>query len=240
MEATKEQLKTCSKCKLVKCLHEFQKDKNRIDNLSSTCKTCAHEVYQENKGRCKEYYKINREKRLNYQKEYYNENREQRLEYQRQYNDCNKEKIADYVRKKYKNNEQHRVACNIRSGLNHAIRCDSASVRHAIGISYNTFIEWIAFQFTDDMTMENYGSLWHFDHVLPLSAFNLLNEDEFKKATCWINIRPMLAVKNKEKAAKINLWLYVCQEIKANYFTKNILNKNGDGDTQIDNKTSNT
>ena len=72
------------------------------------------------------------------------------------------------------------------------------------------------------MTMENYGSVWHHDHVLPISSFNLLDEEELFKAMNWKNIRPLPPLKNIQKSNKIDRWLYVMQEVKADYFIKHL------------------
>ena len=58
------------------------------------------------------------------------------------------------------------------------------------------------------------------DHVLPISSFNLLDEEELHKAMNWINIRPLSPFKNIQKSNKIDPWLYVMQEVKAHYFLK--------------------
>ena len=68
--------------------------------------------------------------------------------------------------------------------------------------------------------MQNYGSTWCHDHVLPISSFNLLEEGELQKAMNWKNIRPMQPLKNIKKSNKIDRWLYVMQEVKAHYFIK--------------------
>ena len=91
-----------------------------------------------------------------------------------------------------------------------------------IGIDIETFTKWIEFQLEEDMTMKNYGTIWHIDHVLPLASFNLLDEDELYKAMIWINLRPLTPFKNMEKSNKIDRWLYVLQEVKAAYFLKHL------------------
>ena len=75
------------------------------------------------------------------------------------------------------------------------------------------------------MSLENYGSVWHIDHVIPCASFNFLNEKEMKKCFNWINLRPMYASENISKGNKIDERLYLLQEVKANYFQK--LNEEG-------------
>ena len=89
-----------------------------------------------------------------------------------------------------------------------------------IGIDFNLFKIWITYQFTEEMTLANYGDVWCFDHVIPLSSYNLLNQDELLEATNWVNIRPCIKIKNSEKHSKIDNYLSVMQELKSKFFIK--------------------
>ena len=68
------------------------------------------------------------------------------------------------------------------------------------------------------MSLENYGSVWQIDHCLPIASFNLLDENDMKKCFNWINLRSMYSNENNSKKAKIDHYLYLCQEVKAKYF----------------------
>ena len=70
------------------------------------------------------------------------------------------------------------------------------------------------------MTLENHGKIWCLDHCLPIASFNLLDENDMKKCFNWINLRPMYVKDNFIKGDKINMRLYLLQEIKSNYFKK--------------------
>ena len=65
------------------------------------------------------------------------------------------------------------------------------------------------------MTLENYGKIWCLDHCFPLSKISLSNENELIKYTNWLNIRPMYIKENIIKGDKINHYLYLLQEVKA-------------------------
>ena len=41
-----------------------------------------------------------------------------------------------------------------------------------------------------------------------------------KKCFNWVNLRPMFSTENNSKKAKIDMRLYLLQEIKGNYFMK--------------------
>jgi hypothetical protein len=52
-------------------------------------------------------------------------------------------------------------------------------------------------------TLENRGSEWHRDHVIPLSHFNLENEEEQLVAFNWRNTMPLSCQENLKKNNKI-------------------------------------
>ena len=91
-----------------------------------------------------------------------------------------------------------------------------------VGCSHSFLKDWIQFQLYDNMTMENYGKIWTLDHTIPISSFNLSNENEKRKCFFWCNLRPMYAKDNIAKSNKIDMWLYLLQEIKARYFLRNV------------------
>jgi hypothetical protein len=73
-----------------------------------------------------------------------------------------------------------------------------------IGCSPTFFQEWIQFQFYDGMTFDNYGfHSWHIDHVIPLSHFDLENEEQQLIAFNWRNTMPLSATDNLKKGMKI-------------------------------------
>src|ERR1043165_6157776 len=118
---------------------------------------------------------------------------------------------------------EFKLVTNLRARLGQVLKGKSKSkTRQLIGIDFETFTKWIDFQLEEGMTKENYGTIWHIDHVLPLASFNLLDEDELQKAMIWINLRPLTPFKNMEKSNKIDRWLYVLQEVKAAYFLKHL------------------
>ena len=56
------------------------------------------------------------------------------------------------------------------------------------GIDSMGFRTWIALQFVDGLSWDNYGSLWQFDHIVPLAYFNLTDDDDLKLCWHFINI----------------------------------------------------
>ena len=70
------------------------------------------------------------------------------------------------------------------------------------------------------MTLENYGKIWCLGHCYPLSKTNLSNENDMYKSTNWINFRPMYIKDNIVEGDKIDIRLYLLQQIKAYQFIK--------------------
>jgi hypothetical protein len=71
------------------------------------------------------------------------------------------------------------------------------------GISGVKLREWIESKFIRSMTWENYGKVWHLDHIFPISRFDLSNPEQVKVACNWQNLQPLLRKTNARKSDKI-------------------------------------
>ena len=119
-------MKTCSKCKEIKNISEFHKNKQSKDGLKSSCKICRNsensitrnnnkeyfkEYYINNKEKLntykKEWYYINSETLKHNQKEYYSNNKDYINNRNSVYNKENKEIISKYQKKYYISNRVH-------------------------------------------------------------------------------------------------------------------------------------
>ena len=89
-----------------------------------------------------------------------------------------------------------------------------------LGCSLEFFKKWILHQLSGEMTEKNYGKFWCLDQCFPLSKSNLSNQNEVKKTTDWINLRPLFCSENISKGDKFDHRFYLMQELKANYFLK--------------------
>ena len=118
----------------------------------------------------------------------------------------------------------YKLTCNLRSRTNKAFKCQNVRKTNKtfdlLGCSNLFFKNWIIHQLYGNMTVENYGSVWQIDHCLPITSFNLLDENDMKKCLNWINLRPMYSNENNSKNDKIDHYLYLLQQIKGKYFMK--------------------
>ena len=186
------ELKQCSKCKMIYLKSNFYKDITKYDGHRPSCKSC-----------CQKYYYNNQNRLLNNQK-IYNKN--------------NRSKINSYERQKRKNDSNFNLFCNIRTRTYKAFRSQNIyKINNLIGCSNYFFQKWIIYQLYGNMRLENYGKIWCLDHCYPLSK---ITENDLYKYTNWINIRPMYVRDNILKGSKIDYRLYLLQQIKAKYFLK--------------------
>ena len=117
-----------------------------------------------------------------------------------------------------------KLAHNIRVRTNKAFK--SQNVRKTnktfdlLGCSHSFCKDWIIHELYGNLTVENYGTVWQIDHCLAVTYFNLLDKNDMKKCFNWVNLRPMYVKDNFIKGDKIDMRLYLLQEIKAKYFMK--------------------
>ena len=183
------------------------------------------QYYRANKdkilARKRESYLANRERAIAAAKKHYRDNRDEILESRKKYYQANKETIDErkrryiqanrtvvnarqrkYVRKQYRdNNLTFLIPTRLRHRLNKAIKNNykAGSAVKDLGCSIEEFQLKFESLFTDGMTWGNWGTVWHLDHIIPLSFFNLEDETEFKVAVHYTNLQPLQVTDNLKK-----------------------------------------
>lgn len=71
-----------------------------------------------------------------------------------------------------------------------------------LGCNTEEYLKWICFN-TNNYNLENHGKDWHIDHIIPLSKFNLDNQEEQLIAFNWRNTMPLSIKDNLTKNNKI-------------------------------------
>ena len=180
--------KTCSICKITKTLDNFFQAKCK-GTFRAMCKECS----------CKK------------RKEYYAENKEK----------VNKQ-IVQYQINKMKIDDEYKLLKRTRSRISEAFKSQSLlkngrTIKY-LGCTSKFFKDWIEFKLYGIMKFNNYGNIWHLDHVKPCASFDLSKESDIKECFNWKNIRPCLASENYSKKDKIINLQIEMQEFKANYF----------------------
>jgi len=223
--------KVCSKCGMEKSVNEFYKDTAQKSGYYPSCKPCKLITSKEVRDR---YAKL--ETREMKEKKVCSGCKQQKNVSEYQKNKCQKDgmnnECRECVNRRYRMRSKarrqydpkYKLVTNLRSRMGAALRGKpkSQTTKQLIGVDFEIFTKWVEFQLEEGMTMQNYGPVWQLDHVLPISSFNLLDEEELFQAMNWVNIRPLTPIKNMQKYNKIDRWLYVMQEVKAHYFVKHL------------------
>ena len=81
----------------------------------------------------------------------------------------------------------------------------SASYAFYFGLSIEQFRNWIEIQFTKELSWENFGSAWQFDHIVPVAYFDFSIEEDL--VLCWnfSNIRVERIDLNKNRGNRIDV-----------------------------------
>ena len=132
--------------------------------------------------------------------------------------------MNEYYKDKRDSDLGFKLACNLRSKTSKTFKTQKDRKTNKtfdlLGFSLSFFQRWIIHQLYGNMTLENYGSVWQIDHCLAIASFNLWDEKEMKKCFNRIDLGPMYCGETISKGDKIDMRLYLLQEIKSNYFTK--------------------
>ena len=95
-----------------------------------------------------------------------------------------------------------KIIRSVRSRILSAIKHKSKHTIDYLGCNCVDYLKWLL---TNDerYTFENYGKEWHIDHVIPLSKFDITNEEEQLIAFNWRNTMPLSVKENLSKNNKI-------------------------------------
>jgi hypothetical protein len=137
-------------------------------------------------------------------------------EYCRQWSINNRAHRKNYRVNQYAANPQHRIKSSMLNRLKNFIRRGTYTARTAelIGCTYQVMLDWVSFNFEEDMSFTNYGTLWNFDFVIPFAAFDLTNEDELRAAMHYSNIKPCIRDMNYRISSAILPFFIANQKIR--------------------------
>jgi hypothetical protein len=176
------------------------------------CKYCNNQVlialFRKNRKKCK-----NCEKK--YGREY--RNNEHGKQKAKTWSNNNKARHTILQSEWAKNNRNHlNNKYNVRTKSDHNFKIKKACQRQLLlnlkktsttmkylSCDIDLFIKWLSFCFDKNMNMNNHGSYWHLDHVIPISLFDLQAEEEIRLCFHYLNYMPLPAKDNISKQNKI-------------------------------------
>lgn len=182
-EAHKEQIKN---------MHKKWREKNRKQINEK-----AKEKYKDNP----EMFKKNKEK-------YVSTHKEQVKKANHLYKVNNRNKCTEYERNKRKNDPVYRFRCCVRNLIRKYTKergyMGNKTTYEILGCDFNYFLDFIKNQFTEGMTLENYGKKkenWNIDHIIPISMAK--TDADLERLNHYTNLRPLWASENYKKSKKL-------------------------------------
>ena len=159
--------------------------------------------YLKNKDKIKEKRRIvaklwaqnNRERNRENSRRYYYADRKRKIN-----------KVIAYQKIKHKTDMNWFLKKRLRSRLYNVLigKNKSKSTMELLGVpNIDFFKTWIECKFKPGMTWEN-RHLWHIDHILPCSSFDLTKPEEQAKCFHYTNLQPLWASENLAKGSKIS------------------------------------
>jgi hypothetical protein len=166
------------------------------------------------KEHSKKYYLNNKEKVQARNKKWYLKNKEKRKEKYIEnsranyYKDRKKKinKVIAYQKIKNKTDINWILRKRLRGRLQKALKgiIKSKKTMELLGVPHLDFLKtYLECKFKEGMTWEN-RHLWHIDHIIPCSSFDLTKPEEQAKCFHYTNLQPLWASENLSKGNRIS------------------------------------
>jgi len=161
----------------------------------------------------KEYYKEHSEEYIKRKQEWRKQNPIAAIKERQVYVENNKEKINAYHREWKKVKRVEDISYKLKENISRRIRYelntsvikgkDKRTVEY-LGCTIEHIKTYLEGRFEIGMSWDNYGTVWHIDHIIPCASWNFTNL--FESMCCWNyrNLQPMWALTNKSKGDTYN------------------------------------
>lgn len=125
-------------------------------------------------------------------------------EEKRAYDVAHRKERQVYVKFRRETDPLFRLKEYLRTRLANALagRIKSGSTCKLLGCTISEWRSYLEKQFRLGMTWENYGPVWHVDHVRPCASFDLSDPVQQRACFHWSNTQPLFAEENLKKGAK--------------------------------------
>lgn len=204
---------TCKKCECLKRQACYASNKEKRDKLLENpefyfkprlCDKCGL-------NRIEGEFRVNRKVCINCERQYgrkYNkDHHEVRTKWVSEHKDQMVKLLSDWYQKnKPSINQRYRERCaNDPSFKVHRLEKDRLlkcidkvkKTEDYLGTSFENVARWLEYNFIDGMTWENHGTVWDIDHVIPVSLWDLTNQDHNDVCFNWKNLTPLASNVNR-------------------------------------------
>jgi hypothetical protein len=132
---------------------------------------------------------------------------EQVKESRHRYKVENRQRYADYERNKRQSDPVYRFRKGVIRLINGYAKkkgyAGGKGTWEMVGCDFDTFLVHIQSQFTEGMTIENYGNgegCWNIDHIIPICTAE--TDEDIERLNHYLNLRPLWATENCRRARK--------------------------------------
>jgi len=222
--------KVCSRCKELRPIGSFSKDRKRKCGVTSQCKYCDRLYYVANleikKAKQRKYRERNLNKVKAINRKYWGKcsdeinarrrthwhTSDKKKEIYLAWKKANPEKVSRYNKKantKRRSTMKGKLANTMSSRIRKVLKNTKNNYHWESLVGYTAcqLKQHLEKQFKEGMTWENYGFYgWHIDHIIPISVFNFSSPDDIDFKRCWAlsNLQPLWAKDNIKKHNNLN------------------------------------
>jgi transposase len=117
-------------------------------------------------------------------------------------------KQNEYIKKRMKEHPRIKIRNAVSNGIRGRFKRRNAikdpGVFFYLGYSSEELCAHLEKQFRDGMTWENYGKVWHIDHIKPDKLFNYssVKDQEFRQCWSLSNLQPLFVEENLKKGSR--------------------------------------
>lgn len=185
-----EASKTCRICKEEKYVELFFKTKESFENQ---CKKCKYIRQKQQRLESSEY----KEKRnIRDKNRYYNNLDKEKLR-NKIYRSSSETKIilAEYRKFQRRNDLHCKIRNHISSRISSQVKKEKLSLgtEQLLGINLFELKIYLENKFKDGMSWNNYGKVWHIDHIIPCALFDFSDKKQIFKCFHYTNLQPLFA-----------------------------------------------
>ena len=73
------------------------------------------------------------------------------------------------------------------------------------GLDIENMRQWFEYQFQKEIGWDNFGKMWQFDHIIPVTYFDFSKEEELKMCWNFTNLIVEEFKKNKERGHRLDV-----------------------------------